>query len=202
MQTMDLKRSRRALVIVAHPDDETIWMGGTILLNPNVHWTIFSLCRGSDKDRAPKFKRICKIYGAKAIITDLEDQGRLTIGETVPQIKKYLLSNIKNRNFDYIFTHGRNGEYGHPRHVGAYRAVKELISEKKLNTDKLFFFNYKKNLRGRYSSMAPKKDSEITLSLSDKIFMKKKRLQSEIHGYEWNGIDNRLCTKIEAFKTI
>ena len=39
---------KEALVIVAHPDDETIWMGGTILKNKNWKWTILSLCRASD----------------------------------------------------------------------------------------------------------------------------------------------------------
>ena len=36
---------RKAAVIVAHPDDETLWAGGTILMHPETKWTIIALCR-------------------------------------------------------------------------------------------------------------------------------------------------------------
>ncbi|MCK5061358.1 PIG-L family deacetylase [Candidatus Parcubacteria bacterium] len=202
MKQFKMRAGERALVIVAHPDDETIWMGGTILQNKNVHWTIFSLCRKSDKDREPKFCSVCKHLGAKGIITDLEDEGKLDIKQTIPLIKKYLLSKLKNKKFNYVFTHGSNGEYGHPRHKGAHQAVKELAEKKKIITQNLLFFNYKNDSQGKFSSMTFKKDSDIITKLPKNIFIKKKRLQSEVHGYKWNGIDNRMCTKEEAFKKI
>ena len=39
-------------VVVAHPDDETLWAGGTILSHPAWNWYILSLCRISEC-RAP-----------------------------------------------------------------------------------------------------------------------------------------------------
>ena len=42
-------------VIVAHPDDETLWAGGTILSHPEWKWFIVSLCRGNDQDRSVRF---------------------------------------------------------------------------------------------------------------------------------------------------
>ena len=65
--------NKTALCIVAHPDDETIWMGGTIMKN-NYNWTIICLCRKNDLDRSPKFKKVCDYYKAKSIISDLDDE--------------------------------------------------------------------------------------------------------------------------------
>ena len=199
MKKLELQSGKRALVIVAHPDDETIWMGGTIRKHSDVRWTIFSLCRASDADRAPKFRRVCRLYGAKAIITDLEDEDELSVEQTIPIIKKLIIKKAGSREFDYIFTHGANGEYGHPRHIGAHLAVKELVSDKILKSKQVYFFNYEKAKEGKRPSMTAKKDSDYILNLSKSIFNTKKRLQAEIHGYEWNGIDNSLCTNPEAF---
>ena len=64
---------KRAVVIVAHPDDETLWAGGTILLNRKYRWTVVTLCRRSDPDRAPKFFRVLARLGAEGKMGDLDD---------------------------------------------------------------------------------------------------------------------------------
>ena len=43
-------KSKSVAVIVAHPDDETLWAGGTILNHPSWHWFVACLCRGNDQD--------------------------------------------------------------------------------------------------------------------------------------------------------
>ena len=94
------KNRKRALVIVAHPDDETIWMGGTILSLKNTDWTIFSLCRKNDEDRAPKFKKVCAYYNAHSLISDLEDEGIMNVKKSLPEIKKRILANFAGKKFD------------------------------------------------------------------------------------------------------
>lgn len=68
-----LKKSESVLIIVAHPDDETLWAGGTILNHPEWKCYIISLCRAHDPDRAPRFFKVLKILKAQGILGDLDD---------------------------------------------------------------------------------------------------------------------------------
>lgn len=198
-KSLQFKRGSQALVIVAHPDDETIWMGGFILKHPELRWTIFSLCRATDSDRAPKFRKICRALRARSIITDLDDEGEISERQAMPQIEKLARQKIGNRRFDYLFTHGQNGEYGHPRHRTVNQAVKKMIKAGKLKADQTFVFNYKKISKYKLDAKA---NSDIILKLSRIDFQKKLRLITDIYGFNPDGIDAGFCTNPEAFKIL
>ena len=198
MKKLKLEKGKRALVIVAHPDDETIWTGGTILKHPEIKWTIFSLCRASDIDRAPKFKRVCKLYGANSIIADLDDEGKLGDKEAIQEAEKYIIEKIGNKKFDYIFTHGQNGEYGHRGHKQVYKAVNNLIRKKLLIGKKIYYFNYRKDK----GNIIPGNNSDFIFNLTKEEFLEKKRIVSEIYGYLIDSIDVGYCTNPEAFRVL
>ena len=48
MDTRHQEKLKKTAVIVAHPCDETLWAGGTILSQPAWNWFIATLCRASD----------------------------------------------------------------------------------------------------------------------------------------------------------
>jgi len=186
---------KKALVIVAHPDDETIWLGGTILASKNIDWTIFSLCRGDDPDRAPKFKKVCEYYNARGLISDLEDEGLMKVKESLPEIKKRIMANFAGEKFASVFTHGANGEYGHERHVGVHLAVKELIKEKRIICDQLFFFAYQ--LKKKAINNSPLAD--FVVDLDKKTLTNKKKIIEKLYGFKKDSFESLSCLSKETF---
>jgi LmbE family N-acetylglucosaminyl deacetylase len=204
MQQLILEDGATAIVIVAHPDDETIWMGGTILRHKKVHWIIFSLCRAGDYDRAPKFHKVCAHFKADAFIDDLEDEDQLSVNDSVPLIKKMILRHFNFQKQDaVIFTHGENGEYGHPRHLGVNLAVRELIREKIISVEQVMFFHYQKKSAGRKKyHMIGRRNPDFILELSSDEYQKKKDVMTKLYGFSPQGIDANLCTNPEFFTSI
>jgi LmbE family N-acetylglucosaminyl deacetylase len=192
----------RAVVIVAHPDDETIWMGGFILKHPELDWTIMALCRASDLDRAPKFKRVCERYGATAIIEDMDDEGHLDYDQTVAEAGRLAGKYLSRLPIDYLFTHGANGEYGHEAHVAVNQAIKGLAAAGQLQAQHIFCFNYAKQSRKLHAQLRPKADSDFILNLNKQQFAEKKSIMTGIYGFAPDGIDTNYCTNPEAFKKL
>lgn len=188
-------KEKEILVIIAHPDDETIWTGGTLLEN-NSKKTIISLCRKNDKDRAPKFKKVCKILNSKGYMSDLDD---LEEGHykkiSKEDIVKRILKITKNKKYDYLYTHGKNGEYGHIRHKEIHKTVKEMLEKGLLSAKKVFFFSYKK--RGRNCNINP--NADILIKLKKPCFKMKKKLIQEVYGFKKGSFEEKSCRGVEAF---
>ena len=194
-----------ALCVVAHPDDETIWMGGVILQNPDWNWTIISLCRKNDPDRAPKFRKICKILNARSIISDLDDENLepLPVSEVTEKIKE----NLPRKKYDFVFTHGKNGEYGHIRHKEVHKAIKRMIEEKEIDCKKIYFFSYlpdgmkwkeDSNLRIPIANTK----SSLRICLDDDSLQKKIELITKVYGFGPESFEALSCGSRETFDYI
>lgn len=193
-----IKKGSKCAVIVAHPDDETLWTGGIILMHPEIQWTILTLCRMSDRDRSPKFRKAMKALGAEeGIMGDLDDgpeQTPLDCHEVQCAITELLPFN----NYDLIITHSPDGEYTrHRRHEEVGRAVAYMWENENLLSKELWQFAYEDS--NRQHSPRPIQNADLIKKLPKEIWQKKYEIITNIYGFPPHGFEANAATKKEAF---
>ena len=191
------EKSKQVAIIVAHPDDETLWAGGTILSNPSWQCFLVCLCRKSDNDRAPKFFKALSVLGADGIMGDLNDGPEQT---PLPEneVKQTILKLIPEVHFDLIITHNPNGEYTrHIRHEEVSKAVINLWAEGKLVTNELWTFAYEDGNK----VYLPKPDIHATCYrlLSQKVWDLKYSIITLTYGFKESSWEAKTTPSEEAF---
>lgn len=191
---------RKCTVIVAHPDDETLWAGGTMLMHPESEWTVVTLCRKSDPDRAPKFFRAIENLNVTGALGDLDDgpeQSPLPSGD----VQNAILQQLPSNRFDLIVTHGLRGEYTrHLRHEETCKAVMALWEGKRLFAKEIWTFAYEDGA-GQYLPR-PAKDAEIRIKLPENVWQKKLYIITEIYGFGSDSFEARATQREEAFRRL
>ncbi len=189
-----------AIAIVAHPDDETIWMGGKILREKNWSWVVLSLCRKDDPDRAPKFFRVCRLLNAKGFMSDLDDENPEKSLESIDEVVKRIDPIVHDKFFDFVFTHGENGEYGHKRHVEVHKSVMEMQKSGLIKLKNLFCFDYKR--QESPFMCVPNENAQEKLKLTEFEFSEKRRLIHEVYGFRKDIFEYLSCSELETFKKV
>ena len=190
-------RPKSIAVIVAHPDDETLWAGGTILSQPSWEWFILSLCRGDDPDRAPKFYQALNILEADGIMSDLDD-GPEQVPLDSNQLQDRIIELLPVKYFDRIITHSPAGEYTrHRRHEEIGQAIIELWCSEKIQTNELWTFAYEDG--GKHYWPRPIASAHIYQMLPEDIWQRKYNLITETYGFPKGGFEAETTPRAEAF---
>ncbi|MHB9024705.1 MAG: PIG-L deacetylase family protein [Armatimonadota bacterium] len=184
-------------VIVAHPDDETLWAGGTLLLHPEWRCRIVTLCRGNDADRAPRFGRVLARYGAEGRMADIDDgPEQLPLPDAV--VADTILRLVDGRSFDLLYTHGPQGEYTrHRRHEETSRTVTDLWRAGLLPARELRLFAYTDDDRTTFPHACA--DADVQTVLPPEILAEKRRIVHEIYGFTADSWEARATPAVEAF---
>jgi len=184
-------------VLVAHPDDETLWAGGTLLSERNWSPFIGCACRAHDPDRAPKFRRVLKRLQAQGAMADLDD-GPDQWPLSDERVEQALLECLPSRHFDRILTHSPLGEYTrHLRHEEVARAVLRLWLRGTLSAAELWLFAYDDD----GGSCLPRAlaSADIVRELPVAVWQSKRRLITEEYGFAEASWEARSTPQREGF---
>ena len=184
-------------VIVAHPDDETLWAGGTILNNPSWKCFIVCLCRKNDIDRALRFRNALKMLHAEGVMGDLDDgPDQNPLEETV--VEQMILNLLPSKHFDLIITHHPNGEYTrHLRHEETSKAVIILWHNAKISCSQLWTFAYEDGNKEYYPRAVL--GAGCYSILSNEIWLKKYSIITETYGFSKESWEAKTTPTAEAF---
>jgi LmbE family N-acetylglucosaminyl deacetylase len=191
------KTQKSVAVIVAHPDDETLWIGGTILNHPLWNCYIISLCRASDTNRAPKFMQALEVFKAEGRIGDLDDgPDQYPLDEK--EVEESITGMLPGKHYDLIISHNPNGEYTrHLRHEEVSRAVISLWASGKIICSILWTFAYEDG--GRRYNPKPVESANKYFVLTKDTWLRKYRIITDTYGFDKNSFEAQTTPRAEAF---
>jgi LmbE family N-acetylglucosaminyl deacetylase len=194
---LQVSPAANAAVIVAHPDDETLWAGGTILTHPGYNWYIAAMCRKNDPDRSQKFYLALQSYGAAGDMADLDDgPGQIPLANE--DVQHTLLQLLPALNYDLILTHAPGGEYTrHRRHEEVSQAVTVLWQTGVISTRELWLFAYEDDHGSRLPQ--PIQTAHHFEALPETLWQEKYRLITEVYGFSPESWEARATPQNEAF---
>jgi LmbE family N-acetylglucosaminyl deacetylase len=153
----------RILCFTAHPDDETVFVGGTLALLAERGATVHLVCatrgEGGETGEPPVCSRgelgavreselrcAAQILGCASVdFLPFHDPPVGPDGSLYPfassagEVARLLEKILSERKADVVITHGSSGEYGHPAHVLAHRAC--LLAALSLGVSALYTFS-------------------------------------------------------------
>ncbi|NNL78616.1 MAG: PIG-L family deacetylase [Desulfobacterales bacterium] len=140
------------LVVSAHPDDETLFAGGTLAMYAAKGHDVYILetTRGEGGEvgepplttfenlgafREQEVRKAARILGVRDIFflpfidPHMEINGiARRIDIPLDDFAKAIDDHLKRLQPDLVITHGSNGEYGHPQHIFTHLATRRALS--------------------------------------------------------------------------
>ncbi len=154
------------LMIVAHPDDETIWGGGHLM---DGGYLVVSVTGGRNEERKNEFINAVRLSGNVPLILDYPDKVngfRDSWNAVYDQIHDDLTKIMALKNWRYVVTHNPHGEYAHAHHQMTSKLTTAVFNECG-NVPRLYYF-------GKYYRAVdlPKHVDELTPISTEQMLFK------------------------------
>lgn len=131
------------LMIVAHPDDEMLWGGGSLIKED---YLVVCITCGNNIVRNYEFINVMNKTNDKYILLGYPDKEKKSMRSKWKRQYKNIEEDLKTiinlKNWKLIVTHNPDGEYGHIHHKMTSKMVTSEVDDK----NKLYYFGnfYKK----------------------------------------------------------
>lgn len=124
-----MSKQKYALLVVAHPDDESIFFSGLLMNQRSLPWKVICVTDGNADQagsaRAEQFKKACQLLKVKGEQWGFKDvfEERLNTDKLIKKLKELETPAV-------VYTHQILGEYGHPHHQDVSFAVHQTFAKK------------------------------------------------------------------------
>lgn len=157
----------RALIIIAHPDDETLYFSaGLKKFSETVELDLLCMTYNEGSPRAVELHEACKNLKIKIHFGGLQDTGIKSCLEGVEEkLAEYVKSLSPTEPYEVIITHPfHGGEKPHPHHIQLFYATRDLCHKENV---KFGFFSEKSLRIPRHNKL----DFVFTDNFEFKIFI-------------------------------
>lgn len=129
MEQQDSLPHPTKLMVISHPDDESLFGGLRLMSPPSAsqcrgRWKVMCLTNVGSPERLERFRCAMGTADADYAIYAHEDGAHLH--RVHHHMRAEILRMMRSGNFKQIWTHGRKGEYGHLQHKAVSLAVTKL----------------------------------------------------------------------------
>jgi hypothetical protein len=176
-------RTKKVLMIVAHPDDEVLFGGGILSKYSGSNWALVCCCE--QQERIPEFLNVASSLNVNAYYLDLpvtEFNKNLSVLDNIHPLYQNLysyysgiISFLDSAKADIIITHNKYGEYNNPTHSVVSNIVNLYVN---LVAPKTTIFSFATNKDNIVS------DADWVLIFDNELYEKKKKLMHLYLGKE------------------
>ena len=157
------------LMIVAHPDDETLWGSEELLKNK---YLVVCITCGTNKKREKEIEAALKISKDRLIVLNKPDKVRGKRSDWKhykKQIKYELKYVIKKKKWNTIVTHNPEGEYGHIHHKITSNIVTKVYNKEKIGKLKYFgkYYSKKRINQNKFAREIPEDIYDMKIEMID-----------------------------------
>ena len=176
-----------SLMVVAHPDDETIWGGAHLLKGKYV---VVCITNGNNRTRRKEFAAVMKQTDSIGLMLSFPDKthGKRNNWESCrEEIQQSIDTIVAQKDWATIATHNSKGEYGHIHHQMT-SAITTAAAKKADLMNHLYYFgtyvkakNMEKQKKSAISHQSAYRQRTGSEALSHKVL----RFPTQSHGASW-----------------